>query len=311
MAQTVVGIFDSSAEAQRAVEQLTSRGFSSSNIDVANNTTNRSASSTGTGDEHESGIGRFFRTLFSDDDSDKYTTVANRSQSIVTVHAQSSDEAEMAADILDEYGAVDVDEKAASYGYSRSDSGSGTLGMSGTSGMSDATGSSNPGSASYMNSMDPVNPDYASTTGVTGVSGLSGSTGLVDDSNTNSKIPIIEENLEVGKREVNTGGVRLRSRIIERPVEESIRLREETVRVERNPVDRIATSADLSNFNDLEIEMRETAEVPVVSKEARVVEEISLDKEVNERTETISDTVRKTEVDVENLKSTKSNDIID
>ncbi|PSR53857.1 hypothetical protein AHMF7605_10165 [Adhaeribacter arboris] len=114
-------------------------------------------------------------------------------------------------------------------------------------------------------------------------------------------IPIIEEELQVGKKVVETGGARLRSRVIEKPVEESINLREEHVHVERTPVDRPATQADLSNFQEGEIEITEHAEVPVITKEARVVEEISLEKEVEEREETIRDTVRRTDVEIENL----------
>ncbi|WP_053093770.1 DUF2382 domain-containing protein [Rufibacter radiotolerans] len=114
-------------------------------------------------------------------------------------------------------------------------------------------------------------------------------------------IPIIEENLEVGKREVETGGVHVSSRMMEQPVEEHVRLREERVIVERNTVDRPATEADLNAFKEGEVELTERAEVPVVNKEARVVEEITLDKEVEERDEVIRGTVRSTEVDVDNL----------
>ncbi len=81
-------------------------------------------------------------------------------------------------------------------------------------------------------------------------------------------------------------------------------MREERVTVQRNPVNRPATDADLNTFKEGEVEMREHAEVPVVSKTANVVEEISIGKEVNEHEEKVSDTVRKTEVDVENLTST-------
>jgi uncharacterized protein (TIGR02271 family) len=112
---------------------------------------------------------------------------------------------------------------------------------------------------------------------------------------------VIEEELQVGKREVQTGGMRLRSRIIERPVEESLRLREEHVRLERNPVNRPASESDLSTFREGEIEVRERAEVPVVNKQARVVEEINVRKDVEERDETVRETVRKTDVEVENL----------
>jgi uncharacterized protein (TIGR02271 family) len=118
---------------------------------------------------------------------------------------------------------------------------------------------------------------------------------------TTTSIPIIEEELQVGKRVVETGGVRLRSRIIERLVEEQLRLREERVYVERQAVDRPATEADFTQFGQGAIEMREQAEVPIVNKEARVVEEVSLSKEVEEREEIIRDTIRKTEVDVEEI----------
>jgi uncharacterized protein (TIGR02271 family) len=111
-----------------------------------------------------------------------------------------------------------------------------------------------------------------------------------------ASIPVIEESLQVGKREVEKGGIRLRSRIVEEEVNKDVNLRDEKVRVERRPVDRPATEGDIHEKN---IEISETAEVPVVSKTARVVEEVSLDKEVKQRNETVSDTVRKTEVDIE------------
>lgn len=114
-------------------------------------------------------------------------------------------------------------------------------------------------------------------------------------------IPVIEEELQVGKRQVETGGLRLRSRIVENQVSENINLREETVHIERTAVDRPATATDLREEN---LEFIERAEVPVVAKEARVVEEVSLNKEVSEKQEKISDTVRKTEVDVDRITGT-------
>ncbi|WP_240676036.1 DUF2382 domain-containing protein [Botryobacter ruber] len=118
---------------------------------------------------------------------------------------------------------------------------------------------------------------------------------------TSGTIPVVEENLNVGKRTVETGGAIIRSKVEERPVEENINLREEHVNIERNPVNRPATGADMANFKEGEIEITEHAEVPVVEKEARVVEEITIDKEVEEHDETIRDTVRKTDVDIDDL----------
>jgi len=114
-------------------------------------------------------------------------------------------------------------------------------------------------------------------------------------------LPVVEEQLQVGKRQVERGGVRVNARMTEQPVEEQVRLREERARVERRPVDRPATEADLAGFNEGTIEVRETAEEPVIAKRARVVEEVHVDKEVSDRTETISDTVRRTDVDIDNL----------
>lgn len=117
----------------------------------------------------------------------------------------------------------------------------------------------------------------------------------------NVTIPVIEEQLQVGKREVESGGVRVRSRIIEKPVQASVRLREEHVVVNRHPINREVTEADLANVREGEIQITKSAEVPVVAKEARVVEEVVVGKNVSERQETVRDTVRSTEVEVEKI----------
>lgn len=114
-------------------------------------------------------------------------------------------------------------------------------------------------------------------------------------------IPVVEEELSVGKRSVATGGLRVYARAVETPVTEDVQLRTEHAEVERRPVDRAATGDELSNLQDRTIEVRETAEVPVVQKTARVVEEVRVSKSVEERTERIDDTVRSTEVEVERL----------
>jgi len=116
-----------------------------------------------------------------------------------------------------------------------------------------------------------------------------------------TSIPIIEEKMEVGKREVETGGVRLKSRVVQENIEENVNLRSEHVHVEQTPVNRPATAADLETFKEGTIEMKEYAEVPVVNKEAFVTGEVSLEKEVLENNQTVEGTVRKTEVDTENF----------
>lgn len=124
------------------------------------------------------------------------------------------------------------------------------------------------------------------------------------DRESQSVLPIIEEELRVGKREVQRGGVRVHARMAERPVEKSVDLREEHVNVERRRVDRPATDADLQAFQEGSFEVRETAEEAVVDKQARVVEEVVVDKDVQQRQETVRDVERHTEVDVERLSGT-------
>ena len=115
-------------------------------------------------------------------------------------------------------------------------------------------------------------------------------------------IPIVEEELQVGKRQVESGGARVQTSVTETPVQEQVTLREEHATVERHPVNRPATEADLAAASrEGTIEVTERAEVPVVSKEARVVEEVVVGKEATERVETVQGTVRRTDVDVEEL----------
>ena len=77
---------------------------------------------------------------------------------------------------------------------------------------------------------------------------------------------MVEEQLKVGKRRVERGGVRIRSYVTERLAEADVALREEKVHVERHPVDRPATAADLA-AGERVIEATETVEEPVIAKE--------------------------------------------
>jgi len=112
-------------------------------------------------------------------------------------------------------------------------------------------------------------------------------------------IPIIEEELQVGKRVIRRGGVRIYEQTVEQPVEEEVTLREEHVQVERRPVDRPVTPEDERNLREQSFEVSETAEEPVVSKKRRVKEEVVVSKETTERKEKIRDTVKRSEVNVE------------
>lgn len=110
-------------------------------------------------------------------------------------------------------------------------------------------------------------------------------------------IPVVNEELVVGKRTTEKRRL-VRTHVIERPVQETVELKDETVIVERRPVSG-ARSAVKGEIQDREFEIIERHQEPVVEKRARAVEEVIIKKNVKSRTETIDDTVRETEVEVE------------
>ncbi len=114
-------------------------------------------------------------------------------------------------------------------------------------------------------------------------------------------IPIVEEQLVVGKRNVDRGGVRVYSHVVERPVEAEVTLRDEQINVQRRPVNRVATAADFEMGNRSAFELHATGEEAVIGKNSRVVEEVVVGKQASSHSEAIHDTVRKTEVEVEQI----------
>jgi stress response protein YsnF len=118
-------------------------------------------------------------------------------------------------------------------------------------------------------------------------------------------VPIVEEELLVTKGKVANGGARVTSSVSESPVEKKVTLREQKVEAERKKADRKlgAGEADAA-FEEKTVEVMGTKEEAEVQKEARVVGEVVLTKDAKEREETMRDTVRKTEVEVEKVKAT-------
>ncbi|MRX52224.1 DUF2382 domain-containing protein [Paracoccus sp. S-4012] len=115
-------------------------------------------------------------------------------------------------------------------------------------------------------------------------------------------VPIVEEELSVSKARSANGGVRVTSRVVETPVEETVTLTTETVGVKRRAANRVLNDAEADAvFEEKTVEMMGTQEEVEVHKEARVVGEVELTKEVEARQKTIKDTVRKTEVEVEEV----------
>ncbi|GEM_PF-3115939 len=107
------------------------------------------------------------------------------------------------------------------------------------------------------------------------------------------------EELSIGKAQ-QTGQVTARTKVTEQPVEQTISLKEERVRAESRPADRKLSPEEAEQaFQEGAIELSESREVPHVSKEARITQEVHLHKEAGERKETVRDTVRRSDIELE------------
>ena len=261
--KTVIGLFEDYRTAEAAAQALQNAGIERQSIQVKSNfMTGAAGRSADAGETHEGGISGFFRRLFggeSDDYSGHYAEAVRRGNAVVCVTAP-PDDIDRVANIMNSAGAVDIDRQVEQYRQ---------------------TG---------YERHDPNAPAYSYDEAVAERERFR---------DQGRSIPIVEEEVQVGKRPVRRGGVRVNSRIVEEPVEEAVELREEHVRVERRPVDRPVNAGE--DLREQTIEVTETAEEPVVQKRARVREEVVVGKETTSRTEKIRDTVRRTEVDIENL----------
>jgi uncharacterized protein (TIGR02271 family) len=168
--------------------------------------------------------------------------------------------------------------------------------------------------SSILEAHHPIDLDERSAHHLTAGSTLTSSTGpmttpaaMLDTTHTSAaaasetgSIQLVKENLAVGKRAVSGATTRIRRFVVETPVQEQVSLRDETVTLERHPVTdgRPVGTAD---FTDKVIEMTETSEEAVVSKTAHVVEEVNLRKDVTDRVETVKDTLRRDEVEIEKV----------
>jgi len=322
MTKTVVALYDSASDAETVIRELSNAGFTDAEVvdnsaigsdraawretdttdaslaggapgvigtplgaapETSVAATSGTASSGLTGAASGGIMSRLRRAGVPEDEAHMYAEGVRRGGSLVIARL-ADDNVDRGLEIMSNYRPVDIDERGSQWrseGWSRYDESAGPY-----------TGSGLTQAATAMRTTNET---------TTARSDLGTSTGRTGDE---TVIPIVEEQLSVGKREVERGGVRVRSYVVETPVEESVLLRDETINVERRKVDRPASDVTADAFRERTIELTETDEEAVVAKTARVTEEVVISKDVTERTERVSDTVRRTEVDVENTGST-------
>jgi uncharacterized protein (TIGR02271 family) len=299
---TVVGAFVDYTTAQRVITRLEEIGVHRDDIDITSTPGARKDMVTRDQDPDDSGgIAGFFRRIFGTDDdrySSDYSEAVRRGQVIVSVTTDEHNQ-DRVADVMNDFGATDIDRSVESWraeGYNPSYN---AQEFRDTEYLEQGKElGTRPGTSPTPMPSSPVQQDYKPRTDTKGSGGtVDTARGSLQDAR---NIPVVQEELRVGKRAVKRGGVRIYTRVHEQPVEENVRLREERVRVDRRPADRPATEADLREHDEV-VEVAEMAEEAVIDKRTRVVEEIVVGKDVTERTETIRDSVRRSDVNVEKL----------
>ena len=268
MASTVVGLFEQRSSAEAALQELITNGYSESDIEIKGERTY------GEGDAMSSLRSELEGHGVPEGDARLFAEGVRSGDALEIAHV-SDDKAELAREIMNRHGAIDIHD-AFSY-RSNTPTGVGAAGA----GLAAA----------------------AVTTAATTAATTTDTTPLTAAATGETVIPVIEEELAVGKREIQRGGARIHTRVTERPVSEQVTLHEEHVTVQRNVVDRPVSSTDAA-FREGDITLTETTEVPVVAKEARVVEEVVVGKTATDRVETVTDTVRRTDVEVEEIPGT-------
>ena len=163
MHHTLVAVFDNRTDAQNAMNELLSSGFSRDEVKLSNadptgmtdSVTGRSDTTAGSTDTYADGTGvgigesikNFFSDLFGADNNEhasRYEGAVTRGHHVVTVRADSLPEVERAADIVERYGPTDIDEQA---------SGAGIGGIGAMGGMSESMRASGAGGMQQSSQM--------------------------------------------------------------------------------------------------------------------------------------------------------------
>lgn len=262
--RTITAVYDSEPEAEEARAQLLNHGLEDADVRIVRH--QLTSTSLGSDAGEDKGIWESIKDFFvGEEDRPVYSEGLRRGGCLLTARV-TDERSDEAIAVLESTNAVDLDQRTEQWraeGWSESsrDFGEDDSRLSAGTMATDAE-------------MSDIRRDQQS-------------------------VPVVEERLRVGKREVDRGGVRVRSYIVEQPVREDVSLREERVEIERRAGGAAATP---EMFREQTIEVSERGEEAVVAKDAVVKEEVVVRKAADERTETVEDTVRHTEVDIEDTR---------
>jgi uncharacterized protein (TIGR02271 family) len=283
---TIASMFATRSAAERARDALVEHGINAADVSLIDQTASGSGAAAGAV-AYEGGIWESLKRMFmGEDEAEGYYEGIHRGQTLLSVNAQTEEQADRAASVIEEYDPIDLDAQEASW---RDQGWRGRPGPTG--GM--ASGAARPAGAMGQ----PVaGMDVTGKPSRTEASGYSTAQGRAAPETTS--IPLAEEKLAIGRRDVQRGSVRIRSYVVQTPVEQDVQLREERVRVERVPADASFRASADDAFQERTVEMTETSQEPVIQKTVHSAGEVRVQKDVTERTEHVSDTVRRTEVEI-------------
>ncbi len=315
---TITAFFDVRDQAEDAVTLLKNVGVADTDVTLSPADTRDEFA---TFDPHDrvgmpkhKGFWGMLEDLFGgSDDHQLYAEGVRRGSTMLTAHVE-DDRLDQAVEILDRHGSIDLDEREISW---RNDGWLGSsVGMPAGAPVMPIGFDLDPTAMPFV-MPPPVEPAPVITPAAFAVSApveapvkvpTSTSTLMTEPVPTSSEtrrdadvLQIVEERLVVGKRSVSRGKVRIHSTVVETPASAEIRLRDETIRVDRQPKNFVVSAEELKlvGFQDRTIEMEEVDEEAVVSKTVRIVEEIGFRKDVSDHTETVHGTLRSTRVDIE------------
>ncbi len=271
---SLVAVYKSRAQAERARDRLMQLGIPATDIRLSAD----AGREPGLESEHRGG---FWDWLFGDDipehDRNWYDTNLRGDRTALSILVRDEAERGRVTEVLDEFDPIDFDNTSAV-----------SMAETGVAGpVGSIAGSGTAGAGSMSTRAVAQTPPAGATPSVGGVS-----------SERDQVIPVVKEELDVGKRATERR-YRIRTYVVERPVEETVTLRDERVIIEHRPVAGERAVGDAELPQQREYEVIERHEEPVVAKQARRVEDVVVRKEADERTEVVRDTVRETKVDVD------------
>jgi len=266
--EKIVTLFDSAIQAEAAKRNLVKAGFSDRDISLISG---ERLQQEGQSIRHPSLWQRLFGHDVDKDEADVYTRAMDKGGVVLTIRTE-EEKLARAMTILHSHDSVDVPSRM----QSSVNNGTTAPGINPTAGKQFA-GETND---------RPAEPLRTSLTG---------------DESEADILRLAEEQVEVGKRLVSEGSTRVRRYTVTDTVSEDISLHEQHADIFRRSVNEPALAGEV-DWSEKTVEVAETHEQPVINKTTHVKEEVVVRTDGSDRTETINDTVRRQEVDIDHAR---------